>query len=188
MDLFSICALLFLVGMGIVSFIFYRSDNRPSSEIRSTSHLEYAKPIVWDEEQPKPASSAHAAPVTPKRTFFLQIHGIKFRNSDGSLRQEILRRCKLKEMLLLVPEPDNPVSPFAIKVCRENGECIGYVPSERSASMLNQMSIGWTYAASVGELWHDGNTTGCLMRIDVITMSYRTEARLAKKQAASAGS
>lgn len=178
MDIFIICSALFLGCVAVVAFIFYRSDKRPSG-FTARSHLDYCKPVIGDELHPSQRIPQPAAPVasaTPRRTFFLQVHGITF-------RQDAVKRCKLRERLLLIPEPDNPVSTTAIKVCRENGECIGYVPSPNSAHMISDMSIGWTYAASVGELWHEGNTTGCLMRIDVLTMSYRTEARLAKKQA-----
>lgn len=44
-------------------------------------------------------------PPPEKRHFFLQIHGITF-------HQATLKRCRLGEEVVLVPEPENPHDPF----------------------------------------------------------------------------
>ena len=59
-----------------------------------------------------------------------KVAGVTFDNDDGSSRQKIIARCTVGEKIRLIREPDNPYDEFAIKVCRSNGEQIGYVASE----------------------------------------------------------
>lgn len=82
-------------------------------------------------------------------------------------------KCSLGEELKLVPEPTNPYDPNAIKVCRTNGEQLGYLPAEQAARFTHDIEIGWTYRATVDEIWHENRIAGCKLRIGVITMSSR---------------
>jgi hypothetical protein len=59
--------------------------------------------------------------------FWSKVAGVTHQNSDGTSRQEILKRCEARELLRLVPEPDNPVDRDAIAVLRQNGEQLGYL-------------------------------------------------------------
>jgi len=115
------------------------------------------------------------------RHFYFQVHGIRHKNPHGSSRQDIIRRCGVGEELNLVPEPTNPYDSDAVKVCRKNGEQLGYIPSDWSFRMAHDMKIGWTYRVTVDEIWDDGGTVGCKIRLGVITMSSRTTARRRKK-------
>jgi len=122
--------------------------------------------------------------VPEKRHFFLQVHGIYHRNSDGSSRQKIIRSCFPGEVLQLVPEPDNSHDPDAIKVCRSSGEQLGYLDASSAARFTSDMAIGWTFRVTAEEIFaaDKPGMVGCKIRIAVLTMSYRTEARKRKKQ------
>jgi HIRAN domain len=61
-----------------------------------------------------------------RSVFTTQVQGIYHDNADGLSRQEIISRCHVREEVFRVPEPDNPKDPEAVKVCRKNGEQIGY--------------------------------------------------------------
>jgi hypothetical protein len=58
--------------------------------------------------------------------FFEKIHGVTFNNDDGSSRQRVISRCKVGEELEIIPEPTNRFDRGAMKVCRKNGEQLGY--------------------------------------------------------------
>jgi len=46
--------------------------------------------------------------------FYSKAKGVSHSNSDGTSRQEIIRTCRIGELLELVPEPDNPVDENAL--------------------------------------------------------------------------
>jgi hypothetical protein len=74
-----------------------------------------------------PVRSAH--PVEPaKPGFFTKVVGVSYENKDGTSRQSIIERCRPGEILRLVREPDNPHDTNAVKVLRQNGEQLGYLP------------------------------------------------------------
>lgn len=58
--------------------------------------------------------------------FMTKIVGVVHKNNDGTSRQEILKKCKRGEKLTLIHEPI-PQDENAVKVCRENGEQIGWL-------------------------------------------------------------
>jgi hypothetical protein len=138
-------------------------------------------------QRPRSAESSESSPVQERRHFFAQVHGIHHRNADGSSRQRIIRACRPGELVLLVAEPDNPVDPEALKVCRQNGEQLGYVAAEQAFRITSDMAKGWTFRATVEEIYSFADkphSFGCKLRIGVLTMSTRTEERLRKKQTA----
>ena len=63
------------------------------------------------------------------RTFRLGVAGESYDNADGTSRQRIIRMCSAGEPMQLVPEPENPHDNRAVKVCRQSGEQVGYLPS-----------------------------------------------------------
>lgn len=125
------------------------------------------------------------APSDELRHFHLQVHGIYHRNKDRSSRQKIIRSCGVGDILQFVPEPDNPVDPDAIMVCRENGDQLGYVDAGNAARLSVDLDHGWTYRVTVDEVFPADRAGyyGCRIRIGVLTMSQRTEARRKKKAA-----
>ena len=76
------------------------------------------------------------------------IAGANHPNSDGTPRLEVLRRCRVGETLKLVREPENPHQSdlCAIKVCRENGEQLGYMPEH---TINRAVGGGWCFANDI---------------------------------------
>jgi len=107
------------------------------------------------------------------RTFHKQIHGITHRNGDGSSRQKIIADCYDGEELVLVPEPSNQYDPGAVKICRKNGDQLGYWPSD--AQIADQVRNGWTFRVTIDEIYpfeENRKKHGVKMRVDVLTMAH----------------
>ena len=124
-------------------------------------------------------------PSGTNRVFFQQVHGINYKNDDGSSRQAIIGHCCEGEELLLVPEPTNRFDANAVKVCRKNGEQLGYWPAD--GRMAHDLAIGWTYRVTIDEIYpfvENRKKHGVRLRVEVLTMSRKTEER--KRPAAGA--
>lgn len=110
------------------------------------------------------------------RVFFAQVHGIYHKNDDGASRQAIIGHCHKGEELLLVPEPTNRYDPGAVKICRTNGEQIGYWEADGRAA--NDLAIGWTYRVTIDQIYsfeENRKKHGVRLRVEVLTMSRNTE-------------
>jgi hypothetical protein len=104
---------------------------RPQEEGQDEGPAEIVQPWRSQDAPPQPETG---------RTFRSAVAGESYRNGDGSSRQEILRRCRTGEEILLVPEPDNPHDSDAVKVQRHNGEQIGYLP--RGHRLADEIAAG----------------------------------------------
>lgn len=62
----------------------------------------------------------------------LHVVGANHPNVDGSNRRFEILLCSPGEPVDLVPEPKNPVDPFAIAVFSTRGQQIGYLTAERA--------------------------------------------------------
>ena len=74
----------------------------------------------------KPDSKPEVEEEASDNVFFAKVHGVSYKHDDGSSRQKIISRCKVGEELDIIPEPTNRHDPGAMKVCRKNGEQLGY--------------------------------------------------------------
>jgi len=63
------------------------------------------------------------------KTFNTKVVGVSYKNKDGSDRQSIISKCRNNEKLLLIPELFKKPDIYAIMVCRENFEQIGFLNS-----------------------------------------------------------
>lgn len=63
-----------------------------------------------------------------QKKFNSKVVGVTYKNNDGSSRQEIISKCKINEKLLLIPEKYK--QDWAILVCRESYEVLGYLNSD----------------------------------------------------------
>jgi hypothetical protein len=77
------------------------------------------------------------------RHAFAKVAGVTYPNTDGSERQEIVKRCKSGERLILRHESDNAYSEFAVQVLRENGEQLGYVPEYLAERICQELESGY---------------------------------------------
>lgn len=99
-------------------------------------------------------TAARLPPVPPRhggRQFSAQVHGIFHKNSDGSSRQDVIASCRVNEELFLYPEPDNPVDHDAIRICRHNGEQLGYL--QAGTGLAEGIRAGKKFKASIEELY-----------------------------------
>jgi hypothetical protein len=111
-------------------------------------------------------------PIPPRRggrQFSAQVHGIFHKNTDGSSRQDIIAACHLHEEVFLYPEPDNPVDHDAIRICRHNGEQLGYLKA--GTGLADDLRAGKRFKASIEELYDirdKPGTRGVAVRIEQI--------------------
>lgn len=82
--------------------------------------------------------------LKPLSSFFTKIAGVTFENPDGSNRQAIIKNVKEGESLQLIREPDNPFSKTGntTRVCRMNGEQLGYLSSDISETIAPRLDKG----------------------------------------------
>jgi hypothetical protein len=76
----------------------------------------------------------------------LSVVGESFANANGTSRQRIIQETKEGAVVFLVPEPDNPHDPNAIRVFVSKGGAataqIGYLGRENAAEMLGEVQRG----------------------------------------------
>jgi hypothetical protein len=85
--------------------------------------------------------SRYHRPVT---CFDAKVAGVTYDN-----RQVAIAKLRSLEPIDLVPEPDNPADPNAIKVCRRTGEQIGYLKRARARQLVEKLSTGHRCSAFV---------------------------------------
>ncbi len=86
--------------------------------------------------------------------FFARVVGGRDRNADGSARQAIIRRCRVGELLTLVPERDHPSDVDAIRVQRHNGEQLGYLEPAFAGEVVARRAKGATFHAANAGISH----------------------------------
>ena len=105
------------------------------------------------------------------RPFYKHVLAINHINPDGKSRQEIISNCRKDEELVLVPEPDNHHDPGAVKVCRKNGEQIGYLPAD-SGRMAHDLETGWIFRTTIDDIYpfeENPRKHGVRLRLEVLT-------------------
>jgi hypothetical protein len=100
-------------------------DNESETHTGFTPFFDEActQPIPLSDSEPFTAGAIHCS-----------VHGISYHSEDAQ-RPEFDVGAQVR----LVPEPDNPVDPLAIKVVAESGSttlCAGYVPAELAHMLL----------------------------------------------------
>ena len=88
--------------------------------------------------------------------FHTKIVGVSHKNSDGSSRQKIIRKCRLFEDLVLDHEETNPHDPNAVRVCRENGEQLGYLNANLAEEVVSKSSKGYRFATLIKDVTGGG--------------------------------
>jgi HIRAN domain len=84
--------------------------------------------------------------------FHTKIVGVTYQNSDGSYRQKLIRKCRLFESLLLDHEEDNPHDANAVRVCRQNGQQLGYLDGGLAEEIVRKSNRGYRFATFVKEV------------------------------------
>lgn len=63
------------------------------------------------------------------RTFLIGVQGEGHLNEDGSSRQDLIRKLRPNESLILQPDPTNVFDRHAVKVLNMSGKQLGWLPS-----------------------------------------------------------
>ena len=124
------------------------------------------------------ARSAVTASKSVNRVFWKQVFGINLKNPDGKSRQDVINCCQKAEELVLLPEPDNHHNPGAVKVCRRNGEQLGYLSAD-SGRMAHDLERGWTFRTTVDDIYpfeEDSRKHGVRLRLEALTMRHEVGA------------
>jgi hypothetical protein len=160
--------LMLLVALAVIDLVggppgSRTSDNR-SKERLMPPRLKAAE-VAAERRQPRPRRESGP----DVRTLHLAVHGVTFRNYDGSSRQGSLRRCVKGEPILLIPEPSNPIDREAVMVCRKTGEQLGYLP--RDSGLAATIRNGEFVSATLDRVtWGEpGNPVlGAILNISVL--------------------
>ena len=78
-------------------------------------------------------------------------------NKDGITRQDILKGCRQGEQLKLFVEGDDEHNP-SVRVCRNLGEQIGYLPPGMGRTVIDNSLVGYRNSVFISEI--NGGTTG----------------------------
>jgi hypothetical protein len=103
----------------------------------------------------------------PKPYFLSEVRGTWYWNADGSSRQQIIRTCSVGEDLRLIPEIDR-FGEAAVKICRTNGEQLGYWDEDRGKT--ESLARARHYRVTIHEIYafrEDREKKGVRLRIDV---------------------
>ncbi len=93
-----------------------------------------------------------AAENSASRFFYKHVVEVNLNNPDGTNRQEVIRVCHQGEDVLLVPEPGHLLDSHALKVCRVNGQQLGFLAPD-GGRMARDMARGWTFRTTVDEIY-----------------------------------
>lgn len=107
------------------------------------------------------------------KSFFTKVAGVTHKNDDGTERQKILKNCKAGEKLRLIHEPMSQ-DKSGIKVCRENGEQIGWLNSILAAEIAPRLDKGSRVDAEISEVTGGGflsnKSRGCNIKLTKYSM------------------
>ena len=91
-----------------------------------------------------------------------KVVGVKNRNSDRTERQEIIKKCKIGDRVILKHDPNNALSDYAMIVLRENGQQLGLLPDLLGENVLERIKKGQEFFVYISNL--TGRFLGLLAR------------------------
>jgi hypothetical protein len=86
------------------------------------------------------------------RHFHTKIVGVTHKNADGSDRQRIIKKCGLFERLTLDHEESNPHDPNAVRVCRPNGQQLGYLSADLAPEIVSKSKKGYRFGVFIKDI------------------------------------
>src|SRR5205807_8935713 len=111
----------------------------------------------WDTRRASTSAAPHGQHMGGTlRHFFGQLAGESCHNADGSDRQAIIQKCDVGELLILEHEPDNPHDINAIRMLRESGEQIGYLPRDFAGEVVSRTAKGAAFYAAIAGIGRAG--------------------------------
>lgn len=88
--------------------------------------------------------------LTVDKQFYSRLVGVSFPNPDGTKRTTHIRKCRVCDDLLLVPQPENQFDRYAIAVTRGTGEQIGFLDRRCAGEVSRSLASGrvwWAFFA-----------------------------------------
>jgi hypothetical protein len=86
------------------------------------------------------------------RHFHTKIVGVTYKNSDGTDRQKLIAKCHVFETLDLDHEEDNAHDPNAVRVCRQNGQQLGYLGADLAEEVVRKSANGYRFATFIKDI------------------------------------
>ena len=127
----------------------------------------FVVPIIYYFTKPKrkPKQGEEIILEEPKN-IFTNVAGIKYKNEDGTDRQEILKRCEEGDELELIREPNNRYDSNAVAVYAGD-EQVGYLFREEASEIGPLLDAGYIVDAAIFEINRDkeGNIKRCHIEI-----------------------
>ena len=118
---------LIITSVLAIAFLFLRSKKKTQSKSKAKNLIiknsELA--VKWNEWQSN-FDPENCSQIQKK--FNSKVVGVTYKNKDGSDRQKIISNSRVNEKLLLIPEKYK--EDWAILVCKENFEVLGYLNSD----------------------------------------------------------
>lgn len=117
------------------------------------------------------ATIAETIPIeAQEKAFYVKVRGTSYRNSDHTSRTRIIGQCSPFDSLALLPQPDAPEYPNAMRVCRINtDEQLGYLESrlgeEISRDMLKNGPRWVAFFRRKTQHPDTGRTVGAVIRL-----------------------
>jgi hypothetical protein len=109
----------------------------------------------------------------PLKPFMTKVVGSSHKNDDGTNRQIILKTCHKGEALVLIHSPV-PQDKNAVKVCRKNGEQIGWLNQILAAEIAPRLDKNSPVDARLMDItgggFFSGKSRGCNIQITKYSM------------------
>jgi len=105
-----------------------------------------------------------------EKAFYVKVRGTSYRNIDRTSRTRIIGECSPFDSLTLLPQPEDPEHPNAIRVCRSTTpEQLGYLESrlgeEISRDMLKHGPRWVAFFRRKTQHPESGRTVGAVIRL-----------------------
>jgi len=92
--------------------------------------------------------------------------GIPYPNDDGSSRLDILEKCRVGDSLILNHAPVKQ-DKNAVKVTRQTGEQIGWLPREQAKKLAKPLDHGENISAEITYISRWINGARCSIRLTI---------------------
>lgn len=101
------------------------------------------------------------------KSFYEVVSGIRHKNSDGTSRQAILKKCHKGDAIKLIREPNNPYDALAVAVFHvPTGKQIGYLRKETAENIAPEMDVGEEFKVKISDLdILEKNIIGCKLEL-----------------------
>ncbi len=129
-------ALFWIIAIGAVCYAFWRF-------LRNAAGLAAAV----DPDRPLFESATR-----PTHTIFARLEGVTDTNADGTDRQDVIGSCILGERLRLEREHPAGDEEARVRISRQDGDVIGYLPASAAADVANALHRGQRAEGAIAEI------------------------------------